>query len=200
MKWHWGRNTLPLTEDAGGQVGYHISPWFVSVERAIASAWCMRAEESSSTIYNARPIEAVHAKHLSWDVPDQHSTESAEETWHRLKGAHSWRCGMVHCGEAGYEISNRGRLKSPSGDVTSGFYFDGRRWAAVKGCGLVDLTTCARLRKEVVYLPPSIKHAADALGSGHEPTALAKESGVQLGTAWSYFTQAAQHLDALTLS
>jgi hypothetical protein len=141
----------------------------------------MRAEESASAIYNARPAEAIHAKHLSWDVSEQHSSESPireGETWHQLKGAHSWRCGVVHCGEAGYEISNRGRLKSPSGDVTSGFYFDGRRWAAVKGSGLVDLTTCARLRKNVVYLPPAIKHSTDALGSGHN---LAKASGVQLG-------------------
>jgi hypothetical protein len=153
-KWQWDRKTWPLTEDAGGQVGYHAAPCFMSVERAIASAWCMRAEESTSTIYNARPAEAIHAKHLSWDISEQHPMESPTregETWHQLKGAHSWSCGVVHCGDAGYEISNRGRLKSPSGDVTSGFYFDGRRWAAVKGCGLVDLTTCARLRKSVVY-------------------------------------------------
>jgi hypothetical protein len=141
-------------------------------------------DESTSAIYNARPAEAIHAKHLSWDVPQQHPMEGPTregETWHQRKGAHSWRCGVVHCGDAGYEISNRGRLKSPR-DVTSGFYFDDRRWAAVKGCGLVDLTTCARLRKNVVYLPPANKHATDALDSGHKPSDLAKASGVC--TAW----------------
>lgn len=201
-QWHWDRNPLPLTEDEGGNTGYHIAPWFLSVERAVASAWCMRAEESSCTIYNNRPTQAIHAKHLSWGVPERQSQEDtihAEETWHPMKGAYNWRCGVVHCADAGYNISDRGRLKSPNGDVTSGFYFDGRRWAAVRGCGLVDLTTCARLKKNVTYLSRSIKHAADALGSGHTPTDLAKASGVQLGTAWSYFTRAAQHLDGRTL-
>jgi hypothetical protein len=141
---------------------------------------------------------------LRWDVPEDSDEADASvdgaELWYPMKGARAWRCGVVSCSDAGYAISDRGRLKSPSGDITSGFHFDGRRWAAVKGCGLVDLTTCARLRKNVVYLPPAIKHAADALGSGHTPTDLAQASDVQLGTAWSYFTRAAQHLDARTLS
>lgn len=204
QRWHWDTNTLQLTEDEGGITGYHIAPWFISIERAIASAWCLRDEMSSYTIHNARPAEAIHAKHLSWDVPGRHAKEGAAidgaETWHPMEGAYSWRCGVVSCRDAGYAISNHGRLKSPSGEITSGFYFDGRRWAAVKECGLVDLTTCARLRKNVIYLPPSIKHAANALGSGHTPSDLAHASGVQLGTAWSYFTRAAQHMDARTLS
>jgi hypothetical protein len=202
--WHWDPDPLPWTEDDGGNAGYHIAPWFLSIERAVACAWCLRHPTSSYTIQNSLPTGPIHVRHLRWDVPEELDEAGAcvdgAEMWYPMKGPRACRCGVVSCSDAGYAISDRGRLKSPSGNITSGFLFDGRRWAAVKGFGLVDLTMCARLRKNVVYLPPAIKHAADALGSGHKPSDLAQASDVQLGTAWSYFIRAAQHLDARTLS
>jgi hypothetical protein len=91
----------------------------------------MRDAESSATIYNARSNEAIHAKHMSWALPEHpanlDATDAEVEVWHEMRGGCSWRCGVVSCANGGYRISNRGRLKNSKGDVTSGFYFDGRR-------------------------------------------------------------------------
>lgn len=192
---------MPLVEDVGGNMGYHVAPWFTSVERCIALAWCHRHPTSGTALRNARPSVTPYAKWLSWTVTEDLSGEDGTilgEVWHEMTGTRAWRCGIVRCG-AGYNISNHGRLRSPSGAVTRGFYYDGRRWAAVRGGGLVDLSTCARMRDNVVYLSPCIRQAADALGSGHTPNDLARATGVQLSSAWTYFTTVAQHMDAATL-
>ena len=95
-------------------------------------------------------------------------------------------------------ISDHGRLRSPQGDVTEGFSFNDRRFAATEE-GLVDLTTAARLRPNVVHLPPRIRMAYDALNTGHSPADLANAAGVDVKTAWSYFAQAAVHVSTQTL-
>ena len=61
-----------------------------------------------------------------------------------------WKVGLIACDGRGYKISNRGRLLAPDGSITSGFYFNDRMWAAVKGVGLVDVTTAARLRPPII--------------------------------------------------
>jgi len=71
---------------------------------------------------------------------------------------------------------------SPNGAVTRGFLFNGRRWAAAKGAGLVDLKSAARLSQDATKPAPRILAAIDALGAGASPTdlALVLESSSQL--------------------
>jgi hypothetical protein len=183
-----------------GNSGYALD-WFTSVERAIALAWCRRGEGSTSTIRNKKPAEPPSAKWLSWDVREMAIDDGGPlrgEIWTPLKRARAWRCGAALVPQA-YKISSEGRLMSPSGAVTRGFLFNGRRWAAAKGAGLVDLTTAARLRQDVPKHAPRVLSATDALGAGASPTDLALVLGVELSTAWSYFALAAAHLDAATL-
>jgi len=88
---------------------------------------------------------------------------------------------------------------SPNGAVTQGFLFNGRRWAAARGAGLVDLESAARLSQDAIKPAPRILAAIDALGAGSSPTDLALVLEIELSTAWSYFALAAAHLDATTL-
>ena len=61
----------------------------------------------------------------------------------------------------------------------------------MRGCGLVDLTTAAKLRPPTLSVPRCIKMAADALYNGCTPDELSEDANVQVGTAWSYMTRAA---------
>ena len=78
-----------------------------------------------------------------------------------------------------------------NGSITRGLYHDDRFWAAVKGVGLVDLTTAAKLRPAIINLPPAVASAADALYNAVSPEQYADHANLQEGTAWSYFTRAA---------
>ena len=80
---------------------------------------------------------------------------------------------------------------APDGSITRGFYYDDRMWAAVKGVGLVDLTTVARLRPLIITVPPAVASAADALYNAVPPEEYASDAGIQEATSWSYFTRAA---------
>jgi hypothetical protein len=198
--WSWSPEIMSLGEDEMGNSGYALD-WFTSVERAIALAWCRRGGGSTSTIRNKKPAEPPSAKWLAWDTRDATVDDGGPlggEVWTPLKRARAWRCGAALVPPA-YKISSLGRLMSPDGAVTWGFLFNGRRWAAAKGAGLVDLTSAARLRQDVPKLAPRVLAATDALGAGASPTDLARVLGVELSTAWSYFALAAAHLDAATL-
>ena len=107
-------------------------------------------------------------------------------------------CGIVKC-DSRYVISSKGRLKAPDGTVTRGFYYDGRRWAACRGAGLIDLTTCARLRENEVYLQARVIQAINAIGAGMTSVDFAMEISIQERTSWSYFTRGAQFMDAAEL-
>ena len=55
------------------------------------------------------------------------------------------------------------QLENPENHITSGFWWDGRYWASIKDCGLLDLTSCARGWRTLDGVPRSIEEAMDAL-------------------------------------
>jgi hypothetical protein len=198
--WSWAPEILNLVEDSMGNSGYAID-WFTSVERAIALAWRRRGVGSTATIRNRKPAEPPNAKWLSWNTKDAALDDGGPlrgEVWMPMKRTRAWRCGAALVPPT-YKISSLGRLMSPNGAVTRGFLFNGRRWAAAKGAGLVDLESAARLSQDATKPAPRILAAIDALGAGASPTDLALVLEIELSTAWSYYALAAAHLDAATL-
>ena len=107
-------------------------------------------------------------------------------------------CGVVPCPDF-YELSSHGRLRNvKTGDVTSGFYYDGASgptyYAALKNCGYIDLHVAAKLIPKAVYLKPYILLAINAMMSGKTPAHLASTADIQESTAWSYFRQAGPYI------
>ena len=198
--WSWAPKIMSLGEDEMGNSGYSLN-WFTSVERTIALAWCRRGVGSTSTLLNIKPAEPTNAKWLSWNLKDVTLDDGGAirgEVWTSLTRARAWRCGAELVPPT-YRISSLGRLMSPNGAVTKGFLFNGSRWAAAKGAGLIDLTSAARLQQDAPKLVPRVLAATDALGAGASPADLARVLGDELSTAWSYFALAAAHLNATTL-
>ena len=208
-RWHWDAQPLPPTYDGYLRRGYH-APQFMTVERCICLAWRLRAPESTwkiDEVIRVRLIQddmmsmssdgGVNASTLRWAVeeePDEDDIRNVKgETWRPLR----WRVGAVAVPK-GYSISSQGRLRDPRGRVTRGSLAFDRRWAAVVGAGLVDLSAAAGL-DDGIALPLSIRQARGALLAGATPADLARHTGVTVGTAWSYFAQAATHVDAQTL-
>ena len=208
--WAWDADRSPLAEDEGGNVGYHV-PQFMSVERAICTAWRLRAEESGPSIgewirvqlvdklcdegCDGTSVEdGVRAENLRWQIEEDGEDGPIEgERWSRLRGA----VGAVTIPK-GYWISSAGRLKNPKGEVTRGSFAFDRRWAAIRGCGLVDLWSEAGLAGPI-GLPVYVRRARGAILAGATPERLAAAAGVEVGTAWSYLTQAAPHVEASAL-
>ena len=196
--WTWAEQPLEMIINDEGRPGYHLQ-WWLGIDRCICLAWCHRHEDSKNMTYhtNGKPFTA---KYLRWEKPDTHAEEGEieGEVWKPLKGVFSWNCGIVKC-DSRYMISSKGRLVGPDGAVTRGFYYDGRRWAACRGAGLIDLTTCARLRENEIYLQARVLHAINAIGTGTTPVDFAMEIRVQESTAWSYFTRASQFMETSEL-
>ena len=181
--WHWDPDLLPYVfrED---RVGLHVDGW-ISIERAIALAWRRRAPDSSSRVLAFEPLSADN---MRWAQEETEGFDEGREAWRPLR----WHCGAVRC-DPRYLISNRGRLRSPhSGEITRGFWFADRRWAAVKGAGLVDLSSASGFGR--TPLPAYLAQAADALLAGAHPRDLAAAALVQESTAWTYFCRAAEQL------
>lgn len=104
-----------------------------------------------------------------------------------------WRIGPIKF-NPDFKISSFGRLMSPSGEITRGFFYDNLRWAAVDE-GLVCLTMAAKLIPHVKHIAPRYKMAYDCLASGFGPDELSQVAGIEMGTAWSYFCIAATYLN-----
>ena len=166
--------------------------WYIPIETAIAMAWRQRAPGSKAGVRqlpNRSP--RLHAKLLRWgkeELVEEEPTMLEGEVWKPLK----WRCGVVPCDGLGYHVSDHGRLRNPKGLVTKGFAYGGRRWAAVRNAGLVDLHAAARLQPKSTP-PPAIQLALDALLTNHTPRSLCDLNGISLATSWSYFSQAAPY-------
>ena len=186
--WTWEDPVPPLIVHDDGRLGVRdfgigTSGW-MPLEVVIALAWRKRQPDSPmrASVEEGHPMEA---RYIRWaveeDVDDAQRTMPGE-VWKPLK----WKVGLISCDGRGYKLSSLGRLKSPSGAITKGHFYDGKRWAAVAGVGLVDLTTAAKLIPNVVVLPPAIKSAADAMYQGVPPEEYADDAGVEVGTAWSY--------------
>lgn len=197
-EWHWDEDgSVSPAEGDGGAMGLYLDRGFTALEVVIALAWLHR-EPNTPMRVEMKEGKPPHAKYIRWVEMEEHEEEVTinGEKWTPLR---RWRCGLVPCTE-GYEISNHGRLKSPSREVTSGFWFEGiagpTRLAAVKDCGLVDLWVAAKLIVAAVYLKPYVKLTVDAMVTGKTPRDLMQVPGVsiQLDTAWSYFRQAAEFM------
>ena len=196
--WTWAEQPLEMIINDEGRPGYHLQ-WWLGIDRCICLAWGHRHEDSKNMTYHTNG-KAFTAKYLRWEKPDTNAEEGEieGEVWKPLKGVFSWNCGIVKC-DSSYMISSKGRLMGPDGAVTRGFYYDGRRWAACRGAGLIDLTTCARLRENEIYLQARVLHAINAMGTGMTPVDFAMEIRVQESTAWSYFTRASQFMETSEL-
>ena len=203
--WCWDVDgALQYAFDAHGRQGLYLDDAFRPIETIIALAWLHRAPETLAQVNVEEGME-IHLNHISWMDGESNEERGAipGETWKALK----WKCGVVPA-SAGYAISNEGRLKAPSGDVTAGFAFDGTfgwtRMAAIKNCGLVDLHLAAGLIEPIVddmKLKPCIRDTLDAILS-HErltPADLSRYQGIKLDTAWSYFRQACVYVPKRTL-
>ena len=196
-RWRWeDQPMIPVEEkregEETGRFGYVIE-WWKSEELCIALAWLPRQEESTAPVQreSGKPL---HKRYLMWGDGGEGYMEEPRtlrgETWRAL----SWRCGCVPCPNA-YQISNFGRLRSPTGAVSRGFWYDDRRWEAVRGAGLVDLFAAAKLRR-VLNVPPRIRTTLDALMSGQTPRELARVLGIAEDSAWSYAWETGRHVPA----
>jgi len=183
----WGDMVSPILNDAGAQ-GYITDHW-LPVETCIALAWLKRAPDGATKV--KVNDGKLHVDDIEWVTAEVSEDEFDDvgEKWSTLK----WKCGACTC-DPSYKISNRGRLKNGKGDITRGFWFNGRRWAAVKGAGLVPLTTAAKLDPNTFYLTPAIKQAYECLLNDETPDQLARYAGIGINTAWSYAWHACQHV------
>jgi hypothetical protein len=191
-RWRWASDQVELVMDENtGRMGVYLQPWWTSIEMCIGLAWIKRAELSQAQIEleEGRPLEK---RYLRWrDGGEAAFVEPDDiegEVWRPL----TYRCGCVPC-PSGYHISNRARLRSPTGEITRGFSFGDTRLAAVRNAGLVDLHAAARSRR-VVDIPPRIRSALDALMTGHTPEDIAQGLSIAEDTAWSYAWDAGRHL------
>ena len=189
--WSWEDDPVEPTMHEDGRMGLRdnaIGHW-VSLEVAIALAWRKREPDTPmrACVLDGRPCEA---RYIRWEAEDETQDEQQPMTGESFKSL-KWKVGLIACDGRGYKISTKGRLMAPDGSITSGVYYDDRMWAAVKGVGLVDLTTVARLRPLIITVPPAVASAADALYNAVPPEEYANDAGIQVGTAWSYYTRAA---------
>jgi hypothetical protein len=190
--WHWGDEAEEQVEDASGKMGYRLTGrGWVSVEYVIASAWRKRKLGSNAPVERKGRRRALTARSLRWgEESDGEESEGEDEVWAPLH----CRCGVVRVPEdSGYQISNRGRLKSPfTGLVTRGSAYLSCRYAACRNIGLINLTVAAGLQ-EAPQPPNYLSTALDCLMAGDDPEALAVYSKIKLSTAWTYFSLSAQH-------
>jgi hypothetical protein len=189
--WTWGEEPLDmLLDEATGKIGFYAGRSnLMSVEEAVCTAWRKRAEDSPARVCVRPGTEGGHCDNLRWEIEEGgEPTVDNKESWKPLV---KWCVGIVPV-PPGYEISSQGRLRSPSGEVTAGFWAFGRRWAAVKNVGLVDLTTASGLRQPTIDLKPVMVRAAECMLAGFTPKEYAESTGVEEGSAWTYFCVGAQ--------
>lgn len=192
-QWHWSEKRQEYSINADGKLGLYILDQWIPLTTCIALAWMHRLPGSPTRTKLVDPNLPPHADNIQWVEmgTSEEAQEMKDEVWKPLR----WRIGIINC-PTSYQISSRGRLKSPQGDVTSGFYFNDSMYACCRGCGLVDLLAAAQIKPNTPHLRPYIKMAVDAILTGHTPKDLSRDAGVELSTAHSYFTQAAPFLSA----
>ena len=194
--WVWADQPQSMMiEEETGRMGYKIDH-FLPLETCIALAWKHRVPASPTrTVLD--PGFAPDARHITWAVMDTNKEDVflLGEKFKTLK----WRCGVVNCPPS-YMISNKGRLRSPLGECTRGFFWRDDFWAAVKGCGLVPLLEASRLKKNNVKIPPYLKLVVDAILTEHTPDHHSMVAGVEVSSSWQYFSvAAAKYIDPADL-
>lgn len=186
--WCWDEK-VSLAMDEQGRQGLNL-PHFVPLPQLIAMAWRRRRCGTPTRLFNTRDDRGPHATYVRWEEEEEDDTgRIRDETWRNLSG----KIGLVPMDRSRYQISSHGRLKNPQGQITRGHWWDGRYWAAIKDCGLLDLTSASKKRKEVC-VPPSVAEAIDALSCAVHPSEFAAQRRVRVKSGWSYFTKAALHI------
>ena len=191
QRWNWNDKPQSYCLDTDGtRLGLYILDQWTPLATAVCLAWKHRLP-GSPTKTKLEPGVTIHTDHVQWAEPGTNQEEGFMEdgVWSPLK----YRCGIRQCPQS-YQISNRGRLKSPTGQVTAGFYALDTMWSGVKGAGLVDLLVASGTKPNVYNIRPYMRLAMDCIMTGHTPKDLSKDAGVEISTAWSYFTQSAPFL------
>jgi hypothetical protein len=157
----------------------------------IALAWRRRQPDTPTKVYLKEGSD-IHAKNIEWQE-EQSDDETGEivgqETWRSLEG---WQIGVCPC-DRRYDISDRGRLRNPQGDISSGAWWDGRFWCAVKGAGLLDLTSAAK-RRHTITISPAMERAMAAFRDGTPPSEYAEDNDIKINSAWSAYSGAVKNL------
>lgn len=185
---------IELAMEESGRIGLHLTGRFVPIETIICSAWRTRKMNSSAPVQRVGPRREIAARYLRWGEEEGAEVEQRpleEEIWAPLR----YMCGIVSCDGRGYWISNTGRLRNPGGHITRGFAFAGSRYAAAKGCGLVDLYVAAGIHDAPEVQPPCIRNALNALMSGDGPDAVRPVTNATLKSVWCYFSRAVEWAD-----
>lgn len=186
--WTWEAMVCSLDREQN-RLGILMPTGWMSLATAVATAFLHRAPDSRAPV---RVLGGpVDVRSLMWGEPErvEDGRPIAGETWKPLQ----WWCGTARCNEA-YQISSHGRLRSPSGEVTSGFAAHGARWAAVCDAGLVNLSQASGLADAEVKLPPRVHHAYRALMAGVHPEVHAARVDIKTKQAWTYYTDAARYV------
>ena len=186
--WRWSAQPQKfLIHDESGRTGLQVENVWTPLNTCIALAWKHRAPGSlkrTTVIDGKLPI----SRNINWVEPGDNTESSKrrkDETWSPL----SFRVGLYNCPET-FQISSRGRLRSPAGKITSGYFYDDSMVASV-GEVLVDLLVASKLKPPNYDLPLHLSKAADCMLSGGSPRVFAKQTGLKLTTSWVYFTQVA---------
>ena len=194
----WSDPLELAVQECTGRMGLHITARFVPIETIICSAWRSRANDSYAKVRRVGPRREITAKHLRWSQEEEHDEAEIHdaqvidgEVWRKMTG----KCGVISCKDLGYEISNKGRLRNPDGNITRGFIFANSRWAAIKGGGLVDLHVVAGISDAPQPYPPCVKDALYALMSGHTPEEVQTVTSATVKSIWSYFSRAVEFAD-----
>ena len=174
---------ISFDQDTQTRIGIKLPSGWMSTEMTIATGWLHRAPGSGARVQIFDP-SSVHLRTIAWGGQERNPENGCfdDETWKRL----SWDCGAVKCtGE--YWISSHGRLKNPKGDITSGFAAKGSRWAAVKGCGLVNLLQASCVLKATKRVPKRLYDAFISISNGVQAEEHAMRYNISTKLAWDYY-------------
>ena len=189
-EWTWEEDMVEFIEDETGRLGLNL-PYFIPIDTLICMAWRSRVPYSQTKVYVREDRDAV-ANHLRWEeeVIEEQEQETEEsyrdEEWRPL--AH--KCGIVKC-DSRYQLSNYGRLKNRHGEITRGFWCYGFWWAAVRNCGLLNITEACSRRKE---LQDHVLDTRNMMMTGYTPEEHSLEKGVKETTSWAHFNKASQFI------
>jgi hypothetical protein len=138
-EWSWTER-LPLILDDSGRQGINLNGNFCPLMTVIALAWRRRQPDTPTKLY-LKDGKDLHAKNIRWEEEQSDWQDCGrtgkivgEETWRSLEG---WKIGVCLC-DPRYDISDRGRLRNPEGEISSGTWWDGRFFCAVRGAGLLN--------------------------------------------------------------
>ena len=184
-----------ILDEASGRIGLHIEQQWVPVTTVIALAWKHNRAPGSAKKTILKDGKSPIARHIQWEKSSTNQTQKdmKDEVWSAL----NHRVGIFNC-PTNFQISSRGRLMSPSGVKTAGFYFND---SFVASCGdvMVDLLVASKLKPPYIHVSPHLSRAADCLLAGGSPHTLSKDVGLSLQTAHTYFTQVAGMMHASDL-